>query len=481
MTVHQELIDRIRARDARAVGRAISRIENDSVGADDLLKALFPFTGRALVVGVTGAPGSGKSSIVDRLAFHYRNQSKTVGVIAVDPSSPFSGGALLGDRIRMQGLANDPGVFIRSMATRGNLGGLARATIDAVAVLDAAGYDRILVETVGVGQDEVDIVKAAQVSVVVLVPGMGDDIQAIKAGIMEIGDLFVINKADRDGVDRTERELITILEMADRPDGWKPPIVRTVATENRGIDSLASAVEDYAAFISGQPQGVAEGNARRVTLAENRLRDLLRDRLLRKLTDQGLGDGELTRMASAIAAHERDPYSIVDDILKQVHIQEQPTPKSDTLPASIQKIQHLGVAVQSIEQALRFWRDALGLEVCEKEIVADQGVEVAMLPIGEGRIELLEPTGTETPVGRFLTKRGQGIHHVCVETRNIRETLQALRTRNVRLIDEEPRLGAGGNLVAFVHPESTGGVLVELVECTERAGSASVPGQSVPH
>jgi methylmalonyl-CoA/ethylmalonyl-CoA epimerase len=184
-------------------------------------------------------------------------------------------------------------------------------------------------------------------------------------------------------------------------------------------------------------------------------------------------------MASAIAAHERDPYSIVDDVLKKVHIKEQPTPEGDALPASIQRIQHLGIAVQSIDHALRFWRDALGLDVCEKEIVADQGVKVAMLPIGEGRIELLEPTEAETPVGRFLTKRGQGIHHVCVQTQNIRETLQALKTRNVRLIDEEPRLGAGGNLVAFVHPESTGGVLVELVECTERTGSASAPGQSV--
>ena len=284
---------------------------------------------------------------------------------------------------------------------------------------------------------------------------------------MEIGDLFVINKADRDGVDRTERELITLLEMASRPDGWKPPIVRTVATENRGIDSLASAIEDYAAFISEHPRGVAEGLARRISLSENRLQDILRDRLLRKLEETVLGEGELTRMASTIAAHERDPYSIVDEVLKRVQIKEQPTQNNEASPPGIQRVQHLGIAVQSIEKALGFWRDALGLEVCEKEFVADQGVEVAMLPIGEGRIELLQPTGTETPVGKFIAKRGQGIHHVCVETRNIRETLQALKTRNVRLIDEEPRIGAGGNLIAFVHPDSTGGVLVELVECSK--------------
>src|SRR5205085_7257327 len=214
MTSSTQRVERILARDVRAVARAITKIENDRPDATEILKGLFPHTGKGLTIGITGAPGAGKSSLVDRLAAHYRSENKTIGIIAVDPSSPFSGGALLGDRIRMQALALDPQVFIRSMATRGNLGGLARATVEAVAVLDAAGYDRTLVETVGVGQDEVDIVKTADVSVVVLVPGMGDDIQAIKAGIMEIGDLFVINKAEREGVERTERELIALLEMS---------------------------------------------------------------------------------------------------------------------------------------------------------------------------------------------------------------------------------------------------------------------------
>src|SRR5437870_5316149 len=198
------------------------------------MKQIFSRTGRALIVGITGSPGAGKSTLVDKLAAFYRQQAERVGIIAVDPSSPFSGGAILGDRIRMQTLGLDSNVFIRSMATRGNLGGLARATVDAVAILDAAGYGKIIVETVGVGQDEVEIVKAADVSVVVLVPGMGDDIQAIKAGIMEIGDVFVINKADREGVLRTQKELETLLSLAHCPDMWDPPIVKTVATENRG-------------------------------------------------------------------------------------------------------------------------------------------------------------------------------------------------------------------------------------------------------
>jgi LAO/AO transport system kinase len=199
-----------------------------------LMKSIFPHTGRGLVVGITGSPGAGKSSLVDRLAGLYRQRGERIGIVCIDPSSPFSGGAILGDRIRMQTLGLDPGVFIRSMATRGHLGGLSRATVDAVAILDAAGFDKIIVETVGVGQDEVEIVKTADVSVVVLVPGMGDDVQALKAGIMEISDVFVINKADRDGVLRTEKELEAMLSLTMRPDLWQPPIVRTVATENKG-------------------------------------------------------------------------------------------------------------------------------------------------------------------------------------------------------------------------------------------------------
>ncbi|MBL8167277.1 MAG: methylmalonyl Co-A mutase-associated GTPase MeaB [Acidobacteria bacterium] len=309
-------VARILARDLRAVARAISKIENDASDASDILKALFPHTGRGLTIGITGAPGAGKSSLVDKLAAYYRTLEKTVGIIAVDPSSPFSGGAILGDRIRMQALANDPHVFIRSMATRGNLGGLARATVDVVAVLDAAGYDRTLVETVGVGQDEVDIVKTADVSIVVLVPGMGDDIQAIKAGIMEIGDIFVINKAERDGVERTERELITLLEMSERSDGWRPPIVRTVATQNKGIAEFVAAIEQYAAFRQQQTASLV----RRASIAENRLVESLRERLLRRVLHEAFAPGQLHELAMAVAARQRDPYSIVEDVVSRVHI-----------------------------------------------------------------------------------------------------------------------------------------------------------------
>ncbi len=304
------LVERILARDPRAVARAISKIENNAADANEILKSLFVNMSRGLTIGITGAPGAGKSTIVDKLALHYRSLGKTVGIIAVDPSSPFSGGAILGDRIRMQALANDPHVFIRSMATRGNLGGLARATVDAVAVLTAAGYDRTLVETVGVGQDEVDIVKAADISVVVLVPGMGDDIQAIKAGIMEIGDIFVINKAEREGAERTERELIALLEISDRADGWKPPIIRTVATLNRGIVEFSDAIERYAEFRHQQ----SASQERNTGIAENRIIELLRERLLHRALNEVLEPGQLQELAAAVASRQRDPYSIVDEI-----------------------------------------------------------------------------------------------------------------------------------------------------------------------
>jgi LAO/AO transport system kinase len=461
MTKQSALVDRIVSRDLRAVARAITQIENDAPAAGEILKGIFPYTGRSLTIGITGAPGAGKSSLVDRLAAHYLAEGRSVGIIAVDPSSPFSGGALLGDRIRMQGLATNPDVFIRSMATRGNLGGLARATIDAVAVLDAAGYDRVLVETVGVGQDEVDIVKAADVSVVVLVPGMGDDIQAIKAGIMEIGDVFVINKAERDGVERTEREVLALLEMTMRPDLWQPPIVRTVATEGRGIDEFALAVERYGEYRREHPLAAS----RRAATAETRLLEMLRDAVMKKIIRKAVPHGALQEMAIAVSTRTRDPYSIVEEITKKVHIDPADAALSGTsFGSAIEKIQHLGVAVSSIDNALGFWRDALGLDVSEVETVEDQGVRVAMLPIGESRIELLEATGAETPVGKFLSKRGAGIHHICIEVADIAGTLARLKAASIRLIDEEPRRGAGGMLVAFVHPASTGGVLLELTQ-----------------
>ncbi|HJZ66746.1 MAG TPA: methylmalonyl Co-A mutase-associated GTPase MeaB [Blastocatellia bacterium] len=298
--------------DRRSIARAISTVEDARGDATDLLKEIFPHTGKALVIGITGAPGAGKSTLVNRLAAAYRARDQRVGIIAVDPSSPFTGGALLGDRIRMQRMATDPGVFIRSMASRGYLGGLARATVDAVAILDAAGYNKVIIETVGAGQDEVDIVRTADVTVVVLVPGMGDSVQVMKAGIMEIGDVFAINKADREGVLRTERELELLASTSKRADGWMAPIVKTVATEDQGTGELAAAIEDYEGFITARDEGFGD---RRARIAEHRIIELLRDQLLKVAMSKSVNEDELREMAASVADRRRDPYSVVEEII----------------------------------------------------------------------------------------------------------------------------------------------------------------------
>lgn len=308
----ESLVERIGAGDVNAVARAISKVEDGASEASALMKEIFPRTGRALVVGITGAPGAGKSSLVDKLAAFYRAQGERVGIIAVDPSSPFSGGAILGDRIRMQTLSLDKGVFIRSMATRGNLGGLARATVEAAAILDAAGYEKVIVETVGVGQDEIEIAKTADVCVVVLVPGMGDDVQTMKAGIMEIGDVLVINKADRDGVLRTEKELEALLSLSVRTDEWQPLIVKTVAIENKGIEELAVAIEQSYNFQKNAPTSLQ----RRQAIARWRILELLRERLVAQTLNGNSASEKLDQLAQEVAAKSRDPYSAVDELIE---------------------------------------------------------------------------------------------------------------------------------------------------------------------
>ena len=306
-----DLLEKLFNGEPRAVARAISKVEDGAEDASALMKEVFPKTGNALIIGITGSPGAGKSSLVDKLALFYREKGEKIGIICVDPSSPFSGGAILGDRIRMQTLGLDKNVFIRSMATRGNLGGLSRATVDAVSILDAAGFDKVIVETVGVGQDEVEIVKTADVSVVVLVPGMGDDIQAIKAGIMEIGDVFVINKADREGVLRTEKELEALLSLAHRPDFWQSPIVKTVAPESKGIEDLAKAIESYNEF-----QKTGENFERRKAIARWRLLGLLQEKLLADVLNRDGTSEKLEKLAQEIAEKKNNPYSAVEEILR---------------------------------------------------------------------------------------------------------------------------------------------------------------------
>ena len=393
-----QMMMRMRAGDVRALARAVSLVEDG--GGTEFLEACREFAGRSLRVGVTGPPGAGKSTLVDQVVRWLRQEGQSVGVVAVDPSSPYTGGALLGDRIRMQGFAGDDGVFIRSMASRGAMGGVARAAGDVCSVMEAAGRQTILIETVGVGQDEVDVIGLADVTVLVLVPGMGDEVQSLKAGVMEVADIFVVNKSDRGGAELVEQEIVAMQSLA-LGRRWVPPVVRTVATTGEGIAELMETVRRCA----------LEKDERRV-----RINDI---------------DG-----VSALG------QSILE------------------LRGS--RLDHLGVAVKSIAGARGFY-EALGLMVSHEETVEHEQVKTAMLPLGESRIELLEATQEDSTIGRFLAKRGEGLHHIAIHVDEIDAMFTRLSRQGVRLTSDAVRVGAGGHRYFFVHPASTGGVLLEIV------------------
>ena len=457
----QDLAEGVLAGRVPAVARAITWAESGDPRFGALCALVFPRTGGARVTGLTGSPGAGKSTLTAALARKARLLGRKVGIVAVDPSSPFSGGAILGDRIRMQDLYTDPGVLIRSMATRGHLGGLARATADAVDVLDAAGYDEILVETVGVGQDEVEVFRLAESCAVVLTPGMGDDIQAIKAGLMEVADLFVVNKADRDGADRVVQEILQMLELGEH-GAWVPPIIKTVATTGAGIDELAVRLAEHRAFLDG-PQGAA----RRRERTKMRIEGLVKEDFLRRVERLRGDRGALEAAAERVEARAEDPLSAARALTSSLEGDGRVPP---TLGQGlVRKISHLGISAKSLAEGGAFW-DLLGLLEEHREEVASQKVITSFRAVGESHLELLESTSPDGPIAKALAARGPGIHHLCLEVSDVRAVLARLKAAGVRLVNEEPFDGAHGCLVAFVHPSATGGILLELSEKKTKTG-----------
>jgi len=308
------LVSGVRSGDNRALAKAISLVEREDAQAERILAELYPSTGRARIVGITGSPGAGKSTLVAALAKHYRRQGKRIGIVAVDPTSPFTGGAILGDRIRMAELYTDRGVFIRSMATRGFMGGLAKATNDVVDLLDAAGFDIVLVETVGVGQDEVEVIRTVQTNVVVLVPGMGDDIQAIKAGLMEIGDIFVVNKADRPGADKTVTEVTMMMSLVEEHGDWMPPIVKTVASHGEGIAELDSALQKHFEYLGASGE-LDRRNRERVRI---RIETLLKEKFIGRLIGGALPAGDYEKILDDVLRKRNNPHDAAESVLTRV-------------------------------------------------------------------------------------------------------------------------------------------------------------------
>jgi LAO/AO transport system kinase len=445
----QTWIEQLRSGDVRTLARAISIVENRAPGWSELLKALFPHSGKARVLGLTGPPGAGKSTLVDQLARFYRKATTAPWELSPwIPTSPYTGGAILGDRIRMQEHFSDPGIYIRSMATRGSLGGLARTTADVTTVLDASGRDLIMIETVGVGQDEVDIVRLADVTILILVPGMGDDVQTIKAGIMEIADIFVINKSDRDGAENVEREIRTLQSLAMRHDGWTPPIVKTVASQGVGIEELAAAISRTMRTYL-QKENLALNKS--VENWQERLIEMLRDAMLEKARTQ-LATATWRAGGGSGRAQTRSLYAGGGDRRQGREKLTGEFAGKNADGGSNRSHRDRGEVAGGGEGDLR--------ETGPERFSRRNGrAGAGAAGDGSGGREPIGVVGSDlgdSTIAKFIAKRGEGLHHVCLRVPDLPAAVERLKKDGVRLVSEEIKTGAGGHRYVFVHPSSTG-------------------------
>jgi len=396
----------------------------------DLVKELFEGSRLALARSITAVENEYENAIDIMKAIY-----------------PNSGGAILGDRIRMNDLTLNENVFIRSMGTRGSLGGLSKKTADVVKLMDAFGMDLVIIETVGVGQSEVDIVKNADTTLVVLVPGLGDDIQAIKAGILEIGDVFAINKADRDGCDRLNVEIEMMLDLDSREVKWRPPIKRTIASKDQGVDELIDALDEHFEYLEDS----GELESRRAERTRDEIIAMINEQIGRYVADKIVTSDEFNSQVAAVNERESDPYTVVNGVMA----------------FKVLQVDHIGIGVNDLAATKEFYKNALGIQhLPEDEVVEEQKVKVSFFPCGDAELEFLETTTPDGPIGKFIEKNGgrDGIQHVALRVDNIENAIADLMAKGVRMIDEKPRYGAGGSSIAFLHPKATGGVLLELCQ-----------------
>ncbi len=443
----ERLIEGFENKDKKALARAMTLVEEGNSELVERIRTLRKSVEEPWIIGITGPPGVGKSTLIDKLIGLLLMENRQIAVFAVDPSSKISGGAILGDRVRMQRYAVDENVFIRSVATRGAGGGVSHHLIDMIDMVLAFGYDTVIVETVGAGQIDLDIFDISDTTVLVLMPEQGDGIQTYKAGMTEMADIFVINKADKQGADKIAEQLKVMRSITKARDEWQPPILKVISTENIGIDMLLRELQRHRRYLLSSKKIEVKKRTRRLM----RVREGILSRFEKALSKalENLADREIDDFDEVY-------IEIVKDILAEGGGNEK--------QMLIKGISHIGIAVEKIADKIGFYRDILGLKVSEAELVEAYKVKVAFVEIGKTRLELLEPTSEESSIAEFLKNKGEGIHHIAFDVLDIEKAFSSMKKAGIRVLRDSISKGAHGSRVFFIHPKDTGGILMEFVE-----------------